>query len=403
MKSYKVLIDSAHFRCTLNLVSSSMIYRYLVENDHKITNVIEKADFVIINSCGYHQQKRDESVALYKKYNESKKQGSKIIMYGCIVKIDEELLKTFDLIPIGFNDGNILDEFFFKKKKFAEMTPKCDIETRNKICNKINYLDYSKHANFFLSRLFMPFSKKIKTKYEHFLLGLDHYDKMLVEVCKGCLGNCYYCAIKKAKGDLKSRSIDLIISDIKSIYDPTKTLFLVADDCSYYGLDIGTNIFKLLDKINKEYPDLKVQINYISPNLLIKYHDQYLDLFRKSNLTYVTIPMQSGSNRVIKNMNRHYDSAEVVKIIKELKKISPDTLIEGHFIIGYPGETFFDFLRTLFITRYFDYPLSFPYSDTKGTKSYELSNKKGEFTKSLRMAIILIFLNLIVFYRLLTK
>jgi len=83
----------------------------------------------------------------------------------------------------------------------------------------------------------------MKQNYDRFIFGLDHRNKMLVEVSKGCIGNCYYCAIKKAKGDLKSRSIDAIISDIRSIYDPSKTLFLVADDCSSYGLDIGTNIF----------------------------------------------------------------------------------------------------------------------------------------------------------------
>jgi len=380
-----------------------MIYRYLIENGHKITQDAKKADFIIINSCGYHQEKRDASVNIYQKYNAIKNQDTKIIMYGCIVKIDEELLRTLDLYPIGFNDGKILDDFFFQKKYFEEMTERCDSETRNILCKTSGHLDFSLHSNFFLSRLFIPFSRKMKLKYNRFIFGLDHHDKILVQVSKGCLGNCYYCAIKKAKGDLKSRGIDAIISDIKSIYDPSKMLFLVADDCSSYGLDIGTNIFLLLKRIHKEFPDLSVQINYISPNLLAKFYKEYMRLFRESPISYVTIPMQSGSNKIIKNMNRNYDAFQVAKIIKEIKQISPNTLFEGHFIIGYPGENFIDFLKSVYITKYFDYPLAFIYSDTKGTKSYMLPNKKGRMAKFFRLLIISAFINLVVLYRLATK
>jgi len=103
-----------------------MIYRYLIENGHKITQDAKKADFIIINSCGYHQEKRDASVNIYQKYNAIKNQDTKIIMYGCIVKIDEELLRTLDLYPIGFNDGKILDDFFFQKKYFEDIHEPCD-------------------------------------------------------------------------------------------------------------------------------------------------------------------------------------------------------------------------------------------------------------------------------------
>jgi len=380
-----------------------MIYRYLVENGQNITQEADKADFIIINSCGYHQQLRDASVALYEKYKIIKKPDAKIIMYGCLVKIDEELLKTLDLYPIGFDDGEILDNLFFKKKKFSEMTERCDSDTRNKISHTTDYLNFTRHSNFFLSTLFMPFSRKMKSKYNRFVFGIDHYNKILVEVSRGCLGNCHYCTIKKAKGNLKSRNIEAIISDIKSIYDSTKTLFLVADDCSSYGLDIGLNIFQLLKRIHQEFPNLEVQINYISPNLLAKFHNEYIELFKESPISYVTIPLQSGSNKIIKNMNRSYDALQVAEIIKEIKKISPKTLFEGHFIIGYPGENFIDFLKSVYITKYFDYPLAFIYSDTKGTKSYTLPNKKGYITKSFRLLIISAFINLVVFYKLAAK
>jgi len=135
-------------------------YRYLTENGHHITHDAKKADFIIINSCGYHKETRETSIALYKKYHEIKKQNSKIIMFGCLVKIDEELLRTLDLCPVNFDDGKILDGFFFNKKRFDEMTPRCDSDIRNKLCKTSGYLDFSHHSNFFLSRLFIPFPVK---------------------------------------------------------------------------------------------------------------------------------------------------------------------------------------------------------------------------------------------------
>jgi ribosomal protein S12 methylthiotransferase len=379
-----------------------MIHRYLLENGHRITEQAQDADFIIINTCGTLDRNRDESIALYEKYLTAKKPDTKIILFGCLIKIDGERLRNLNASLVGFTDGKILDEFFSQTKKYDQMTPYCDKQTRNLLCNSAGHLDFSAHHNFIVSRLFLPFSKKMKSNYNRFIQGLDHSDKILVEVSKGCLGNCHYCPIKKAKGTLKSRPPEEILSDIRQMAGSSTNLFLVADDCSCYGLDIDTNIFELIHDIRDEFPGLSIQMNYISPNQLIKNEKLYTELVSTSQISYVTIPLQSGSQKILTAMNRFYDPKKAISIIEGIKNLSPETIIEGHFIVGYPGETILDFIKTLLISLYFDYPLSFPYSDTKGVISYTLPHKKSKATKYLRVFLMTAVANWIVFYRLLT-
>jgi ribosomal protein S12 methylthiotransferase len=400
MKCYTVFLDSAHKQCELNTVSSSMIYRYLLQNGHKITTNAQSADFIIINSCGYHQDLRDKSVALYQTYHAIKKPNSKIIMYGCLVKIDNEKVSSLDLIPISFTDNSLLDKLFFQKMNYAKMTPYCDSKTHNILVRTSKDLNISHHPNFILARFFLPFSRKMKTNYNRMILGSNHHDKIFVQISQGCLGHCSYCVIKKAKGELLSRSIDEIITDITYMYDSSKILFLVADDCSSYGLDIGTSLFQLLKTIHQKFPDLPIQISYVSPNLLVKFQNEYQELFQQISIPYTTIPFQSGSNKIIKKMERSYDTRQVVEIIKKIKQVSPHTYFEGHFIVGFPGETVLDFLKSLFKTHYFDYPVALRYSESKGTKSASFPQKKSEMTKQLRYLVMTFFINIIILYKL---
>lgn len=400
MKGYAVLLDSSHKQCELNTVSSSMIYRYLLENGHTITTNAQIADFIIINSCGYHQDLREKSVALFQTYHAMKKPNSQIIMYGCLVNIDNEKVSSLDLLPVSFTDHHLLDEIFFQTKKFEKMTPCCDSETRNLLIQRSKDLNILNHPNFLLSRFFLPFSHTMKTNYARMIRGLDHHNKILVQISQGCLGHCSYCAIKKAKGHLRSRNIDEIIEDITKMYSDSKILYLVADDCSSYGFDIGTDLFQLLETIHQKFPKLPIQISYVSPNFLVKFYDKYQKLFQQVSIPYTTIPFQSGSNKIIKRMDRSYDTHQVVEVINKIKKVSPHTYFEGHFIVGFPGETVADFLKSLFTLHYFDYPIALRYSESKGTKSASFPQKKSEMTKQLRYSIMTFFINIIILHKL---
>lgn len=402
MKTYNVYIDSANWLCEINLLNYSMINRYLKENDHNIIDNPSKADYIIIISCGFTKDSEDTSADLFKEHYSTKKKKANIIMFGCLIKINPDLINSLDGLPIDFKEGMKIDKIFYKKTKFEDIKPYCDMKKFEKLyINKIN-VKPSKNIPVAFTSLMLPLSKKLRRNYHKIINDLIATNKILIEISSGCASNCKYCVIKKTRGKICSRQIDDIISDIKKLYDPTKELFLVADDCSCYGFDIKTNLYDLLFEINKNFPDLLINLDNINPYWLEKYPDKYIKLFSEFNISYATIPLQSGSNRILKDMNRNYDVKKIQKIIKKIKKVSPKTIIYTHYIICYPNEKFIDFLKSIFSSLYFDLSILFVYSDPKDSTSSNLSTFKSRFTREYRSFFFMLFQNFYVFFKLLT-
>ena len=400
MKIYTIYIDSANWLCEPNLIGYSMIKRYVSDNDHIITNNPSEADFIIINSCGFTKDHVDVSIDLYKQLYSKKEKKATLIMYGCLVKINKKLMDSLDLYSIDFDEDEKFDKIFFKKTKFKDIKPYCDTSKLDPpSLDKIDSQP-SKILPLLLSRLMLPFSKRLKINYQKIVDDMVAKNKILIEIGKGCASDCKYCVIKKTKGHICSRDIKDIISDIEKLYDPTKELFFVADDCSCYGLDINTSLIDLLYAIKKKFPDLLINLDNINPHWLEKYPDEYIKLFSDFNISYATIPIQSGSNRILKEMNRDYDIKKITDIVKKIKKISPETAIYTHFIICYPKEKIIDFLKSMYYSIYFDLSILFVYSEAKDSTS--LSHIKSRFMETYRLTFFTIFQNFVEFYKLLT-
>ena len=402
MKSYKVYIDSTAWICEANLVSTSRIYRYMLQNNHKIVKNPSVADFIIINSCGLTKMRRDLSIKFYENFHSQKRENASIIMFGCLIKIDKEKIESLDLIQIDLNEGNKFDEIFYNKIKYNDIKPYCDDRTKQELLQGIRLFHFTKIIPFIFTGLIYPFSKKIRLNYQKMINSFTYHNKIFIEIATGCTGNCSYCMIKKARGNIHSRQIKHIIRDIEKLYDPTKNLFLVADDNGSYGLDIKTNLFNLLYEIKKRFPDLSIDLNYINPYWLERYPNEYIKLFTDININLASIPVQSGSNKVLKKMKRKYDINKVNEVVNKIKKASPKTITYSHFLIAFPGENTMDFLKTLYSTKHFDLPIALIYSEHKNSASSSLGNHKSKFTIAIRYTLFVLFINLIISYKLLT-
>src|SRR4030042_2155544 len=186
MKSYKVYIDSAAWMCEGNIVGSSRIYRYLIENGHEILTKPSEADFIIINSCGFIKEREDLCVYLFENYHSQKKKKAKIIMFGCLIKINQKLIKSLDLIPINFNEENKFDEIFYNKTKFENISPYCDNKTTEKLFLAKKTVQESDIISFLLSRIMSHFSKNLRINYNNIFNRVHFKDKTLIEICNGC-------------------------------------------------------------------------------------------------------------------------------------------------------------------------------------------------------------------------
>jgi len=385
MNSYTILIDSVHHDCIPNLICCARFYRYLINNGHKVVKKPSEADFIIINSCGFSKQLQNQTIAMYQKYNNIKKEETKIIIYGCLVNINPEIFEDLPLIKIGLNEDKKIDTIFLNTTKFENIEPYCTKETKDKLFKDKKEFSHWFRTPFLLTKIFIPFSKKLKVNYKNMIKAITYNNCNFIEISKGCTGNCSYCLIKKAKGEISSRTIQDIISNIKDIYDPSKPLFLAADDCASYGADKNINFIELFYEINP---------------WLEKYYNEYVKLFSSRKINLVILPIQSGSQKIVNKMNRRYNVEKLLEKINYIKKTSPNTILYAHFIIGFPGESIIDFIKTLFAIKYFDYPVAFIYSNEKGTKSYSMPNQKSKYVIFLRFLIFLFFVNFVIYYRL---
>ena len=407
MSHYKVLIDSASWECLPNLVSCSKIYRYMIQNGHQITDDASESDFIIINTCGVFEKSENFSIDLFKKYSKLKKDDAKIIMVGCLVKINKRLIESLGTEAMSYDELEKLDNIFYNNIRIEDVHPACEQNVRFRLrSNKMPY-DLKKTAMFKPNKFLEKISKAFINNYKKMMEDLEHKNKIYVEIVKtgtGCTGNCSYCVIKKAKKKIDSKTPEMIMEEIKNLYTgDSKKLLLIADDCGSYGIDKGWNLPFLIHKIHENFPNLSISLNFLNPKWFQKQKEEYLKIFREIKIDSIQVTLQSGSNKIIKKMNRHYNVKEVISTINEIKKISSGTLLYSHFIVGFPGETTSNFLKTFFAVRYFDANFPFKYEDREGAESVVFPDKKSRFVIDIRYRIILTVIRFYIIYYLLKK
>ncbi len=372
-----VFISSLHTRCKPNAVLTSGIGRYIQKNDFNIVQDITKADYVIVNTCGFTAEQEEVCVNLFRSAKSKVKPGCKLISMGCLNKIAGHIFEESGLEDVHvLHEENEIDNLLSPKIKYDDVPGKFVDET---VLERMGIGIYStssiysdKIKNFFYS---LENLRGTKSALGLLYKVVDQNNKVFIQVASGCVGNCAYCIIKKAKGHIKSRSLEDVLNDVTKLYQPDKSIYLVGDDCASYGADIKSSLPKLILDINSHFPNAVFNINYVSPFWLEKQESEYFEMFQKVNIASINVTVQSGSNYIIKKMNRSYDIKNIKRIIRRLRKISPRTVFLTHMLVGFPGERFSDFLKTLLTITHFDGSGIFAYSDRKGTASDKMNNK----------------------------
>ncbi len=220
----------------------------------------------------------------------------------------------------------------------------------------------------------------------------------VVGISRGCVGECSYCIVKKARGELKSRPVSEIVNEVKSLLmHGAKEIQLTSQDLSAYGMDTGQRLPCLLEAITSLEGDFMIRLGMMNPSTLLDIVDEMVELFRNPHIfKFLHLPVQSGSDKVLEHMNRGYKVEDFRYIVKKFREAIPGITLSTDFIVGYPTETEQDFQDTLKllneiqpqkvnITRY---------SPRPGTKAYALpeipSWKKKERSRILTREHLLI-------------
>lgn len=335
-KDCKIFLSNFHNSCENSSLLDSKVKQFLLLNGYVLSN-FDDSNLIIYNTCVVYDSMINNQI---KKIDSDLKEHPKkdIIIIGCLAGLTNIKKFSDKIILIKSNELEKLEEIFESTVKLKEIN------------------------TFRLDKNFREYQEEINKE--------DYF----VKISHGCSNNCTYCNIKLAKGNIISKSIDQIINEI--IKCSKKEVCLIGDDCGSYGHDIGTNIAELIDKITKL--DIKIKIYNFFPGLFIKYYPRLRKHIQDKKITYICVPLQSGSQRILKLMNRNYDLKRIKEILKDIKKINQEIKLYSHFIVNFPTESIKDFNRSIEMAKLYDQNLFLKYEDNKNTAAYDIMPKCTE-------------------------
>ncbi|MDD2836387.1 MAG: MiaB/RimO family radical SAM methylthiotransferase, partial [Methanothrix sp.] len=171
----------------------------------------------------------------------------------------------------------------------------------------------------------------------------------IVNVAEGCNGSCSYCIVAKARGKLKSRRAEDIAMEVEKLTAlGTAEVQVTAQDTAAYGSDIGTDLGQLLDRLVSIPGDFRLRVGMMNPNSALIIKDQLLAAYQSPKIyRFLHIPVQSGSEEILRSMGRRYSVADFQKLVSAFRSSHPRITIITDVIVGFPGETDENFLETM--------------------------------------------------------
>ncbi len=286
------------FGCSANLADTELMKGY-VKDRHEIVD--EDPDVIVVNTCFVKQETENKIMKLLKSIKDKK-----LVIAGCLAQARKELREFFP-------NASIIGVKRLERINDAIEEKIIDVGEGNPdFCHE----------------------RVLTNKF----IGI-------VPIGIGCLGNCSYCCTRQARGVLKSRPVESIIKQIKNdLKRGVVEFWITSQDNGCYGFDIGTNLAELMEKIDKIDGRFRVRIGMMNPQHILRFLPQLRDVFNSEKFyNFIHIPVQSGSNKVLRDMRRGYSVEEFKEIVKRFKGFNISTDI----ITGYPTETEEDWKETI--------------------------------------------------------
>ncbi|MHA1860521.1 MAG: tRNA (N(6)-L-threonylcarbamoyladenosine(37)-C(2))-methylthiotransferase [Candidatus Asgardarchaeia archaeon] len=308
----KVFIKT--YGCALNKSDTEIMGGILERSGYSIVDDVDEADVIIVNTCGVKEPTEHRVLHYLRRLSNSKK---KVIVAGCLPKMCLERVKR--AIP---NFSAIIGPYqIYEIDKIVKRTLMGE--------RFVDVSDDFKVGNF-------P---------RHHLSNLIG----IVPIAYGCLGRCTYCSVKLARGRLRSRPLDLIVDEVREMVEKGfKEIWLTAQDTGVYGRDLGYNLVDLMERCRDVDGKFFIRVGMMTPNSLSEMLEEFIEVFKDERFyKFLHIPVQSGSNRILKMMRRKYTAEEFIEISKKVRESIPMVSIATDIIVGFPGESLEDFEESI--------------------------------------------------------
>lgn len=320
--------------CKVNIYESEVATDLLKKGGYEIVPFEDKADIYIINTCSVTNESDKKS---RKMINRAKKNNNEaiIVVMGCYSQVSSDDIEA-DII-LGNKDKSkiveILNDFIRDRES-------------KKIIYDLSSVEFE------------------KMEISHF----DNHTRAFVKIQDGCNAFCSYCIIPYTRGRVRSKNKEDVIEEVsRLVKDGYKEIVLTGIHTGRYGIDINSSLYELLCELVK-IPNIyrirlsSIEINEVTPEII--------DLYKNNKIMarHLHVPLQSGSNKILKLMNRRYNKEEFMKMIDKLREIE-DISLTTDLIVGFPNETDDDFEETMDTLKkiHFTKIHTFPYSRRRGT------------------------------------
>lgn len=338
--------------CKVNIYESELVTNILKNNNYEIVDFEDIADIYIINTCSVTNESDKKS---RKMINRAKKNNPNaiIIVMGCYSQVNAEDIDV-DIV-LGNKDKSKIVDIIEEYKKTKE---------KKKIIYDLTKVEFEKME----------------------INNFDNHTRAFVKIQDGCNAFCSYCIIPYVRGRVRSKAPEDVINEVTTLVEKGyKEIVLTGIHTGKYGRDINTNLENLLKKLIK-IPNLyRLRISSIEINEIT---DEIIELMKNSNIIahHLHIPLQSGSDKILKLMERKYDTKYFLDRINYIRKNILDISITTDLIVGFPHEDDNLFNETInFLNKIkFSKIHVFPYSKREGTKACTMDNQVSQEIKKIR-------------------
>ena len=330
--------------CDKNLVDSEMMIGMLAEKGYSFTDDETEAEAVVVNTCCFINDAKEESINTILEMAELKKSGQikALLVAGCLAQRYRDEIQT-EIEEVDAIIGT------------ASIDTVAEALDRVLAGQKSNYIDS-------LDRAPVTGKKRVLTTGGHYAY---------LKIAEGCNKHCTYCIIPKVRGNYRSVPIESLIAEARTLAEGgVKELILVAQETTLYGMDLygEKRLPQLLTELAKIEGLQWIRLLYCYPEEIT---DELIETIKAESKIchYLDIPIQSGCDRILKRMGRRTDTNQIRRLIEKLRKEIPDICIRTTFITGFPGETKEDHEETMYFVNEmeFDRLGVFTYSQEEDT------------------------------------
>ncbi|HJU79424.1 MAG TPA: tRNA (N(6)-L-threonylcarbamoyladenosine(37)-C(2))-methylthiotransferase [Nitrososphaeraceae archaeon] len=308
----KVWVEA--FGCSANIADSEIIKGILCNNGYELTPLRKNSDINVLVTCAVKDATEHRMISKIKKYSKEKP----LVVAGCLPKTSKNLIESF--------------------------SPNSSLMGPQSLDKTLQVVDSSLQG-----QKVVALDDSMLTKVNLPRLRLNPVVSIM-EISSGCLSECSFCQTKLAKGTLRSYRIGEIVRQMEDdLAANCKEIWLTSTDNGCYGMDLKTDLVDLLENCSNVEGDFKIRVGMMNPMYVPRFLERLISLYRNNDriFKFLHMPVQSGSERILRKMKRGHTAKIFLDVVRELRKKIPEITIATDIITGFPSESERDFEETL--------------------------------------------------------